>query len=773
MSRTGDAARALLVEGVSVIPTQGKRSVGAWKPYQSQLATPEQVGDWFDGDADVGVAAVCGGVSSNLTMFELEGRASKLYPLLQVKAAELGYDELWQRVDNGWREASPSGGTHWFVRSTKVDRNLKLAADESGNVLAETRGSGGYVIVAPTSGGHHETGKPWVRLAGGPASIPRVTEQELEVLYRLFRFFDRCPEKAAPKENAPRRAPVSGDRPGDLYAAANTWEDILLPLGWKQDSSDSQEDYWTRPGKERGVSASTRADGNLYVFSTSTDLPHETPLSKFHVYAHYHHGGNYGEAAKSLAGSGYGNPLPEIDFHNHKQDSTPVAKVGQSLEVPRRFVVLTPANKVRIEKAEWLYEDLLPKGVISLLTGVAGEGKSTLALHIAARLTRGELPGEHLGRPMKVAITALEDMKSIQVARLKASGADMNLVSFLEMGIDYGNGPMDDSLIFPRDLHLVQGALEQEGVGLWIIDPITGAIPGDSHRRDDVRKALDPLHLLAQELNIGVLGVAHFNKGGGKSRDKISGSHAFRDIARSHIPLVADPETGKRVFTLEKCNYSTRVGDSYQFDITSHDIHTADNTIMSVGAVANLVPSNSSVDEIINRNVDQGTDDTSDALSFIMDHLEGKGGEVPSKEVLKAARAVGFNDNEIKNARKRAKNPTISSRKASFGGGWVWAINTPEMEFHPLEEVTNTPKADTFDNSAPVQRKAGTSPAKVSKESSPTKPDTFDTFEGNDTLVKTFADAEKYQDCTHCLTPKKHKDLSNGLCAKCSKAGAA
>ena len=46
----------------------------------------------------------------------------------------------------------------------------------------------------------------------------------------------------------------------------------------------------------------------LYVFTTSTVLPAERPLTKFAAHAHLHHGGDYRAAARDLAGRGYGTP---------------------------------------------------------------------------------------------------------------------------------------------------------------------------------------------------------------------------------------------------------------------------------------------------------------------------------------------------------------------------------------------------------------------------------------------------------------------------------
>ena len=67
-------------------------------------------------------------------------------------------------------------------------------------------------------------------------------------------------------------------------------------------------------------------------------------------------------------------------------------------------------------------------------------------------------------------------------------------------------------------------------------------------------------------------------------------------------------------------------------------------------------------------------EDRNACQSFLVDYLESNGGESPARDVLKAAMAAGFSNQETKDARRRCRHPRIVSRKATFGGGWVWAI---------------------------------------------------------------------------------------------------
>lgn len=342
------------------------------------------------------------------------------------------------------------------------------------------------------------------------------------------------------------------------------------------------------------------------------------------------------------------------------------------------------ASSIKSVRPKWLWNGRIPSGTITIFAGRGGEGKSTFALYLTALLNAGQLEGDQHGVTSTALIISHEDdWGTVMVPRLKAAGANLDLVVKMSVETRIDETTLEHVPAFPMDGDKLRQAIHETGAKLVIIDPIPSTIGGDLHKVADVRRALDPLAVIAQECDVAIIGVMHFNKGSGNASDKLSGSHAFRDAVRSVMLFATDEDSGQRVVTIDKSNYSTARGESFAFNLVSETVYTDDGEQTEVGRVEYLGDTDLDVESIINRQPggDDDHEDRNAAQAFIVSYLEKQDDrEGIAGEILKAGRAAGFTDNEIKHARKRSKNPRIESRKASFGGGWVWALDLTEHQ---------------------------------------------------------------------------------------------
>jgi putative DNA primase/helicase len=171
------------------------------------------------------------------------------------------------------------------------------------------------VVVVP--GGNptaHETGRPYAYVRGHLAEVCTVTADERGLLLDLSRRFNTCDEPKRGRKSHPDLD--TEDVPGvksDWFASDDfnlraEWPGILEPHGWSHAGSRGEVEFWTRPGKYRGVSATTNhlGLGLLHVFTSSTGFQPDRSYSKYAAHAILNHGGDFSRASKELARRGYG-----------------------------------------------------------------------------------------------------------------------------------------------------------------------------------------------------------------------------------------------------------------------------------------------------------------------------------------------------------------------------------------------------------------------------------------------------------------------------------
>ena len=475
-------ALRFLNEGISVVPVAddgSKRPALAWQKYQEQLPTADEVLGWFKDDVQ-GIGVITGAVSGNLEMLELEGRAvaQKMHLEIAEIASSSGLSDLWNRLNGGYVEMTPSGGLHWLYRVNEtIGGNTKLARKPGENggvdVWAETRSEGGFTITAPSGGPTHPSGGSWVLIGGSIETIPHISISERAALHNIFAMFDEMPKA----ESIQQEVVAKHDgvlTAGDDYNTRTTWEELLAPLGWSVVYRKGEATVWRRPGKSEGISATTNFNGNdkFYVFSTSTQFEAETSYSKFAFYALTKHNGDFKAAANDLRTQGYGaQSLNSFDLSNHLMptfalDAPTKPSINQDEESSWKPIALKDyydglfAAPVATILKRTDGNGLIYTGRVHSIYGESESGKSWVAQIASAEMLKDD---------KKVIYIDFESDPSDVVGRMKSLGVSRaNLLQYFTY--IRPDGPRD------ADDPYWQAILESGSAELIIIDGVTESL---------------------------------------------------------------------------------------------------------------------------------------------------------------------------------------------------------------------------------------------------------------------------------------------------------
>lgn len=337
-----------------------------------------------------------------------------------------------------------------------------------------------------------------------------------------------------------------------------------------------------------------------------------------------------------------------------------------------RQLILTPASTIAPKRAKWLWAGRVALGTLALLAGREGIGKSTITYWIAARITKGELPGECWGKPRSVIVSATEDSWAHTIVpRLIAAGADLELVFRIEATtITAGRG----ELLLPSDIDRLQVAAMQLSTALLILDPLVARLGElDTHKDAEVRKALEPLTRIAEIEQFSIIGLMHHNKGGGGDPlQLVMGSKAFTAVARSVHTVVQDPddEDGERCWfgtpknnlgptsTLPLLSYTTEtytipLDDDPEPAVTSR-VKWGEESMRSMYDLMNDV-STSDGPAFMWREV----------ADWIADYLESQGGSATRQDILAEANKQKFSPTTVDRALKKLENDKKIKRESS------------------------------------------------------------------------------------------------------------
>ncbi|MCI5136997.1 MAG: hypothetical protein D3922_00970 [Candidatus Electrothrix sp. AR1] len=112
---------------------------------------------------------------------------------------------------------------------------------------------------------------------------------------RGWHNISKVAETATKAATRSRKSSSTGDTPGDIYNRSVPLETVLEHYGWTQ----CRGNYWTRPGKNTGISGSVHGEV-LYCFTNSTCLNEGQCNDAFEILSRYEFGGDKSACASAL-----------------------------------------------------------------------------------------------------------------------------------------------------------------------------------------------------------------------------------------------------------------------------------------------------------------------------------------------------------------------------------------------------------------------------------------------------------------------------------------
>lgn len=334
------------------------------------------------------------------------------------------------------------------------------------------------------------------------------------------------------------------------------------------------------------------------------------------------------------------------------------------------LVQLQCAADIIPEPIEWLWPGWLAKGKLHIFAGAAGTGKTTIAMNMAATITKGDLfPDNSICKQGSVLIWSGEDSASdTLVPRLMAAGANLEKVHFIGNTVQQHQIRSFDPATDMQ--HLLMQAAKIPDLALLIIDPIVNAVAGDSHKNGEVRRALQPVVDFAEKLKCAVLGITHFSKGGqGKDPlERVTGSLAFGALARVVLVTakITQGEETQRIVCRAKSNIGPDTG-GFAYSLNQMEVTTGIFSSYSLWGLAMEGSARELLTEDQGDNSDKSALD--DAKDFLYELLAN--GELPQQNVQDESSGAGHAWATIRRAKAMLN---VISSKSIMDKRWYWKL---------------------------------------------------------------------------------------------------
>lgn len=307
--------------------------------------------------------------------------------------------------------------------------------------------------------------------------------------------------------------------------------------------------------------------------------------------------------------------------------------------------------EVELQEVRWLWKPYIPFGKITIIQGDPGEGKTTVALRLAAACSTGRpMPGMEAGEPFNVIYQTAEDGLGDTIKpRLMDAGADQSRI------FNIVEAKRTLTLVDER----IEQAILQTGAKLMILDPIQGYLGSrvDMNRANEIREVLKNIASVAERTGCAIVLVGHLNKASGASSAyRGLGSIDFRAAARS-VLLVGrlKKEPGVRVLVHDKSSLAPE-GKSLAFHLGDAD------GFRWLDGYGDITP-----DELL---CGISPETKTAAAEELIREMLSDGGQIPCDTIFTMAQAKGISRRTVNEAKKNI--PDIQTRK--IGKQWYWQL---------------------------------------------------------------------------------------------------
>jgi len=326
------------------------------------------------------------------------------------------------------------------------------------------------------------------------------------------------------------------------------------------------------------------------------------------------------------------------------------------VEEQKTELKLIRMSEIESQKIEWLWYPFIPYGKLTIIQGDPGDGKTTLVLNIAAKLSKGIGMDETMQilEPMNIIYQTAEDGLADTVKpRLETAGADCEKIAVI-----------DES---KKSLSMVDERLEEAiiktNARLLILDPIQAYLGGgmDMNRANEARDMTKKLGLLAEKYKCAIVLIGHMNKAAGtKAAYRGMGSIDFFAVARS-VLLVGRVEGQANIRAVVQIkNNLAPFGHPNAFELEENGFcWLGDYEITADELLGGLAPKANKLEQ----------------AKQLLRELAETNNAMQSKEIFNLADEQGISKRTLENAKKELK---IKAKK--INNSWYWELDNIQSQ---------------------------------------------------------------------------------------------